>query len=454
VVSYPIYNLELAGWDRQSTWGWDPALETLYAQLTRNESDVEADVHGPEIWISPPTFPRITDPVGLAKVIGRATGAGAAAARAAMNNSLPDGDHPFRLPEIPLGEDPRLARAPGNHTPSGPVAGSGGLAMRDQQLGKFYSSQQFPTGSIIGYPPRSGASGSTPARTRPAGGRPTGRRLASNGRDDPGLTAAHAGERLHRLGVSGHAFPGWGDPRVILAILLLLVVALSVGPVLIKGLFSSGHRAPAERTSPSVEPVPDGTLVFSDDFSTTINHWPESSEPDASVKINTSTGRLVFAALPNGAVATLPRTIENDAAGFSLPRVRLDVTVTAEPFPGGASFGIFCRISPDKDSYAFYFMTNGVSAIKHDRNARKDTELSGISGGLTDPHLHIECSTSDDGRSVRMRLWEGERLVLEAEDNTDPILAGFPGGLRADLATGYGSDRFDVIFDDIAIYRL
>src|SRR5687767_11283740 len=46
VVSYPIYNLELAEWNRKSIWGWDPAQETLYAQLTRNGSNIEADVQG------------------------------------------------------------------------------------------------------------------------------------------------------------------------------------------------------------------------------------------------------------------------------------------------------------------------------------------------------------------------------------------------------------------------
>lgn len=109
MVSYPIYNLELARWDRQSTWGWDPAQETLYAQLTRNESNIEADVQGPEIWISPPAFPRITLPAVLAEAIANATGAETATVRAAMNNSLPDGDHPFRLAEAPPGADARPA---------------------------------------------------------------------------------------------------------------------------------------------------------------------------------------------------------------------------------------------------------------------------------------------------------------------------------------------------------
>lgn len=82
MVSYPIYNLELAGWNLQSTWGWDPAQESLYAQLTRNESGIEADVQGPEIWISPPAIPRITHPAVLAEAIANATGAGVATVRA------------------------------------------------------------------------------------------------------------------------------------------------------------------------------------------------------------------------------------------------------------------------------------------------------------------------------------------------------------------------------------
>ena len=98
MVSYPIYNLELAGWNRQSTWGWDPGLETLYAQLTRNGSNIDADEQGPEVWISPPTFPKMANPADLAEAIARATGADRAAVQAAMNDSLPDRDHPLRLP--------------------------------------------------------------------------------------------------------------------------------------------------------------------------------------------------------------------------------------------------------------------------------------------------------------------------------------------------------------------
>jgi hypothetical protein len=107
VASYPRYNLELAGWDYQSIWGWDPAEESLYAQLTRNESDIEADAEGPEIWLSPPAFPRMTHPAVLAEAIAEATGTEAAIVRAAMNDSLPDGDHPFRLVEAAPGADAR-----------------------------------------------------------------------------------------------------------------------------------------------------------------------------------------------------------------------------------------------------------------------------------------------------------------------------------------------------------
>lgn len=98
MVSNPIYNLALAGWGRQSTWGWDPAQESLYAQLTRDSSGVDAQAHGPEVWISPPIHPRITRPAALAQAIADATGVPAASVRAAMNDSLPDGDHEFRLP--------------------------------------------------------------------------------------------------------------------------------------------------------------------------------------------------------------------------------------------------------------------------------------------------------------------------------------------------------------------
>ena len=212
------------------------------------------------------------------------------------------------------------------------------------------------------------------------------------------------------------------------------------------------HPSGVDRDRPSTQPIPDGSLVFSDDFSTLAGDWREQDGSGASVKLDRSAGQLVFTVVPDGVVSTGPNAVVSDPAKFNLRRVRLDATVTADPFPDGASFGLFCRVSPARDSYAFYVTTNGVTAMKN--QAGKDTELSGVRGGLTDPHLHVECSTSDDGGSVHMRLWEGRQLILEAEDTTDAIPAGFPGGLRADLATGYGTDRFEVAVDNVAIYRL
>lgn len=87
-----MYNLELAGWRRQSVWGWDPAQQSYYAQLTPDTSDREADSQGPEIWVSPPIYPTIPDPPTLAREIARATGVPHTVALQAMNDSLDDRD--------------------------------------------------------------------------------------------------------------------------------------------------------------------------------------------------------------------------------------------------------------------------------------------------------------------------------------------------------------------------
>ncbi|MFE7871654.1 hypothetical protein ACFUYE_15040 [Micromonospora humida] len=92
MVWYPIYNLELAGWRRQSVWGWDPAFESYYAQLTSDAATFDANEVGPEIWISMPTYPRIDHPSRLAEVIADATGVGVDVARTAMRESLDEQD--------------------------------------------------------------------------------------------------------------------------------------------------------------------------------------------------------------------------------------------------------------------------------------------------------------------------------------------------------------------------
>lgn len=103
MVSYPIYNLKLDGWNRQSVWGWDPGRETLYAQLTPNSANFDASERGPQIWISPPRFPVIATPPALAIAIARATGTEITAVRTAMNDSLGSNDHPLWLRQVPSG---------------------------------------------------------------------------------------------------------------------------------------------------------------------------------------------------------------------------------------------------------------------------------------------------------------------------------------------------------------
>jgi len=87
----------MAGWRRQSTWGWDPSQNSYYAQLTPDTSHREAESQGPEIWVSRPLHPTIPDPPALARAIARATSEPLAVVRQAMNDSLAEGD-PLRQP--------------------------------------------------------------------------------------------------------------------------------------------------------------------------------------------------------------------------------------------------------------------------------------------------------------------------------------------------------------------
>jgi hypothetical protein len=80
-----LYGLRLEGWDDRSTWGYDPPLESFYAQLTRNG---ESDDDGPEIWITPPVYPNLRRPEDLALAIARATGVDLTVVHSAMNQGL------------------------------------------------------------------------------------------------------------------------------------------------------------------------------------------------------------------------------------------------------------------------------------------------------------------------------------------------------------------------------
>ena len=97
-----IYGLCLAGWEDLSTWGYDEAQGSLYAQLTRNTS---SDDDGPDIWVTPPRFPVIRTSDGLASVIAAATGSALPVVYAAMNAGLEGHDD----------ESSRLLRLPSSH---------------------------------------------------------------------------------------------------------------------------------------------------------------------------------------------------------------------------------------------------------------------------------------------------------------------------------------------------
>lgn len=89
--------LNLPGWERYSTWGWDSRDGELYAQLYRN-SDDPRDM--PRVWISTAAgWPQSTAvPEVLAGWIARATGAADSGVLAALADSL--GDRGARLREL------------------------------------------------------------------------------------------------------------------------------------------------------------------------------------------------------------------------------------------------------------------------------------------------------------------------------------------------------------------
>ena len=80
--NYPVL---IDGWDHLSTWGWDSSIGSYYAQLTRNGN---SDANGPDVWITPPTWPVMQLPETLTQAISRTTGSDLAAVQVAMNHSL------------------------------------------------------------------------------------------------------------------------------------------------------------------------------------------------------------------------------------------------------------------------------------------------------------------------------------------------------------------------------
>ncbi|MEV6349434.1 hypothetical protein [Actinoplanes sp. NPDC051851] len=65
-------------------------MGSYYAQLTRNG---RSDADGPEVWITPPTWPVMVNSLLLAHVIARVTETDFAIVKAAMNDSVNDNSH-------------------------------------------------------------------------------------------------------------------------------------------------------------------------------------------------------------------------------------------------------------------------------------------------------------------------------------------------------------------------
>lgn len=143
MVSYPQYNLDLNGWNHQSIWGWDPATDSFYAQLTRNGSGRDAEAQGPEIWLSPPWCTTMPTPAALTEAVAETTGCGLDSAQAAMNESLPDSGHPHY-------------QHPPRRTLAGPVQGSRPrtAAPPGRRLGFWASTWHAFLGGLRGQSPR------------------------------------------------------------------------------------------------------------------------------------------------------------------------------------------------------------------------------------------------------------------------------------------------------------
>jgi hypothetical protein len=63
--------LDLPGWERRSIYGWDDYEGSLYAQLWANDS---TNRDHPDVWITPPRWPRTDSFAVLATWIAEAAG--------------------------------------------------------------------------------------------------------------------------------------------------------------------------------------------------------------------------------------------------------------------------------------------------------------------------------------------------------------------------------------------
>ncbi len=190
--------------------------------------------------------------------------------------------------------------------------------------------------------------------------------------------------------------------------------------------------------NPTPAPI-SGSVLFSDDFSTTANEWKTWNEPNAMVIYQA--GGLHF--LIN----------ESDQVFWSRPGYKFeDVKIQADAIkvagPNNNSFGVVCRMVDDQNFYAFLVSSDGYAGILRVLDGQfkllNNDSLqfsSAIAQGVSLNQITAEC------RADQLSLAINGQVAFQVQD------ANFARGDVGFIAVSYNEIGVDILFDNLVVFQ-
>jgi hypothetical protein len=195
--------------------------------------------------------------------------------------------------------------------------------------------------------------------------------------------------------------------------------------------------------------VPNGRIVFFDDFGAASSAWQWGEDDDTEILHEPGEMRII---IKKGPLFQWNR-VESHGHALRLEDARVDVGVSSLDEPH-AYAGILCRYTGRDDYYEFDVTSDGAYVIRKRRAGRWRILVPRTPAPeLKRDQLRIQvaCLGGPGSEPVRLMLWAGGKGLARYSDTQQPL----PPGEVAIGAGTYGeNDRAEVAFTRFALHQI
>jgi tetratricopeptide (TPR) repeat protein len=223
--------------------------------------------------------------------------------------------------------------------------------------------------------------------------------------------------------------------RFLMSLLICIAIAIFI-PIAIA----------VQKNIESKTPLPNGTQVFSDNFSSPAL-W-QNQRGGGGYYLN---GAYIVRANPKSSWWAFPQGSNVYPKADS--NLRIDAEGRAVQGAGQGRYGIACRVK-DRDFYAFEISETG--SVNISKVAGEWTQLNWSSTSLVSNNgtnkLQVTCSSPEgqESKEVDLAIWVGGKKVLDAKDTNSPLT---DGGVAL-LADANGNEPVEAQFDNFSVYTI